>query len=179
MFKTIVITKPLFFDGEADMIVRLLRQGRVNLIHIRKPGAARKNVERLLTAIPSEWHAQLVLHDHFDLAVSQALYGVHLNARNPNPPVGWEGSISRSCHTLQEINVWKGRCDYLSLSPIFDSVSKQGYLSAFTSNDIADAYRLGIIDEKVYALGGVTFNRIETVKAMGFGGAMILGDAWK
>jgi thiamine-phosphate pyrophosphorylase len=29
------------------------------------------------------------------------------------------------------------------------------------------------------ALGGVTFSKIEKVKQMGFGGAMILGDAWK
>ena len=74
---------------------------------------------------------------------------------------------------------WKERCDYVSLSPIFDSISKQGYMSAFTDNDIADASRKGIIDGKVYALGGVTYKRIETVKFMGFGGAMILGDAWK
>ena len=52
-------------------------------------------------------------------------------------------------------------------------------MSAFTDNDIADASRKGIIDGKVYALGGVTYKRIETVKSMGFGGAMILGDAWK
>ena len=51
--------------------------------------------------------------------------------------------------------------------------------SPFTGNDIADASRKGIIDGKVYALGGVTYKRIETVKSMGFGGAMILGDAWK
>jgi thiamine-phosphate pyrophosphorylase len=29
------------------------------------------------------------------------------------------------------------------------------------------------------ALGGVTFSKIKEVMNLGFGGAMILGDAWK
>ena len=179
MFRTIVITKPTFFDGEADMIVWLLRQGKADILHVRKPSASEKEYEDLLKLIPSIWHSSLVIHDHFDLAARYGLYGVHLNSRNPNPPVGWSGCISRSCHSFEEIMEWKERCDYVSLSPIFDSISKQGYMSAFTGNDIADASRKGIIDGKVYALGGVTYKRIETVKSMGFGIAMILGDAWK
>jgi hydroxymethylpyrimidine kinase/phosphomethylpyrimidine kinase len=73
---------------------------------------------------------------------------------------------------------WKNRCDYVTLSPIFDSISKAGYRSAFTREEIAEAARKGIIDEKVMALGGVTFNKMKEVTAMGFGGGMILGDAW-
>ena len=74
---------------------------------------------------------------------------------------------------------WKEHCQYVSLSPIFNSVSKPGYYSAFTLEEIAQAVRNGIIDSRVYALGGVTFARLADVRAMGFGGAMILGDAWK
>ena len=29
------------------------------------------------------------------------------------------------------------------------------------------------------ALGGITFDRLHIIEKMGFGGAMILGDAWK
>lgn len=68
---------------------------------------------------------------------------------------------------------------YLSLSPIFDSISKQGYHAAFTHEQLAEARRAGIIDHRVLALGGVTFARLPEVEAMGFGGAMILGDAWR
>ena len=107
------------------------------------------------------------------------LHGVHLNGRNPQPPVGWEGSVSKSCHSLEEVKEWKEKCDYVSLSPIFDSISKQGYHAAFSSTEIEEASRQGIIDKKVLALGGVTFNKIDDVLRMGFGGGMILGDAWK
>ncbi len=179
MFTTIIITKPAFFDGEADRIVCHLRQGNAGFLHIRKPGSTVEEVEALLRDIPAKWHSRLVLHDHFALAVRYGLHGVHLNSRNPLPPDGWQGSVSRSCHSLEEVLEWKERCHYVSLSPIFDSISKQGYASAFSREDIEKATLGGIIDTKVYALGGVTFALLDTVKAMGFGGAMILGDAWK
>lgn len=175
----IIITLPTFFDGEAEHIVRFLSDGRAGLVHIRKPGSSIADIERLLSAIPVEWHRRLVLHDHHQLAVGYGLYGVHLNSRNPLPPEGWTGSVSRSCHSLDEVVLWKDRCNYVSLSPIFNSVSKPGYNAAFSAETLAAAAKAGIIDSKVYALGGVTFDRLARVEAMGFGGAMILGDAWK
>lgn len=175
---TIVITLPYFFDGEAEQIVQLLHSS-VDLIHIRKPESKAEELERLIMSIPSEYYPRLVLHDHHELAMKYHLHGVHLNGRNPQPPMGWEGSVSKSCHSLEEVKEWKGKCDYVSLSPIFDSISKQGYHAAFSSTEIEEASHQGIIDKKVLALGGVTFNKIDDVLRMGFGGGMILGDAWK
>lgn len=175
---TIVITLPYFFDGEAEQIVQLLHSS-VDLIHIRKPESASEDVEHLIRSIPQACHKRLVLHDHHHLAVKYHLHGIHLNKRNPLPPDGTSMSISRSCHTFEEVKTWKEKCDYVSLSPIFDSISKQGYQSAFSREEIEKAHRDGIIDKTVMALGGVTFSRLEEVANMGFGGAMILGDAWK
>ena len=190
----IVITLPYFFDGEAERIVSLLNERRADLIHIRKltvnsedcqQHLQERNLEvrrmtmELLTAIPRQWRSRLVLHDDHDLAEEFGLYGVHLNSRNPHAPKEWKGSVSRSCHSLEEVEEWKKKCNYVSLSPIYDSISKKGYRSAFTRQDILQASKVGIIDHKVMALGGVTFSRLEEVKQMGFGGAMILGDAWK
>lgn len=178
-FTTIVITLPECFKGEAERIAALLEQGRADIVHIRKPGAERKEVERLVREIPEYLYNKVVVHDHFALAVAYKLRGVHLNSRNPEPPEGWTGTVSRSCHSPDEVREWKERCDYVSLSPIFDSISKAGYHSAFTPADIERAAKDGVIDGKVYALGGVTFARLPLVRDMKFGGAMILGDAWR
>lgn len=175
---TIVITLPQFFDGEAGQIARLLRCS-IDLVHIRKPQATAEQTEHLIQAIPQEYHTRLVLHDHHELAMKYHLHGVHLNSRNPLPPQGWKGSVSRSCHSLEEVKEWKDRCNYVSLSPIFDSISKQGYRAAFSAEELKKAKKEGIIDHKVLALGGVTFRRMDEVLRMGFGGGMILGDAWK
>lgn len=179
MFTTVIITKPTFFGGEAERIACLLRQGNVDLLHIRKPQATKEEVERLINEIPHDCWDRLVLHDHHSLAVKYGLYGVHLNSRNLQPPAGWTGSVSKSCHSMTEVEEWKDRCNYVSLSPIYDSISKIGYHSAFSREEILVAKAQGVIDNKVFALGGVTFNRLKAVEDMGFGGAMILGDAWK
>lgn len=176
---TIVLTLPYFVDGEAERIASMLSSASVDLVHIRKPEATAAELEQLIMAIPSSCRSQLVLHDHYELAVKYNLFGVHLNSRNPQPPAGWRGSVSRSCHSIEEVKQWKPRCRYVSLSPIFNSISKQGYKAAFSREQLEKAHAEGIIDHKVMALGGVTFGKIDDVLRMGFGGGMILGDAWK
>ena len=173
-----IITLPWFFVGEAARIVAFLQRREVDYVHIRKPEARWEDMEKLVESIPQACRNRIVLHDHFPLAEKYRLFGIHLNRRNPEVPRGWKGSVSRSCHSLEEVVRWKDRCDYVTLSPIFDSISKAGYRSAFTREEIVEAARKGIIDEKVMALGGVTFNKMKEVTAMGFGGGMILGDAW-
>lgn len=173
----IVITEPQFIDNEADIIAQLLRFG-VDLIHIRKPEAAAKDVESLLKAIPTELHNRLVLHDCFGLSAHFTLHGLHLNRRNSVLPDGFKGSVSRSCHTLEEVERHKPMCDYVFLSPIFNSISKQGYASTFAPKTLLEAKEQGIIDEKVFALGGITADNIEATKRYGFGGAALLGDVW-
>ena len=177
----IVITQPYFFQGEAERIVQLLSSGAADIVHIRKPQLDNLDrLERLIQALPSELYNRLVLHDYHQLALKYHLRGVHLNSRHPLPPDGFKGAISISCHSLAELaEARKKPYAYMSLSPIFDSISKPGYHSAFTAQQIAEACQQGLIDHRVMALGGVTFNRINEVLQMGFGGAMILGDAWK
>ena len=176
----IVITRPDFFEGEAAKIAQLLQSGRADLVHIRKPRASQSEVEQLLFSIPTELYSRLVLHDHHSLAIKYGLRGVHLNSRNPEPPAGWSGAVSISCHTLSELSECRRKpYAYMSLSPIFDSISKQGYRAAFTAEELERARQEGIIDRRVMALGGVTFDKLDAVRQMGFGGGMILGDAWR
>ncbi len=179
MFTTIIITQPCFVEGEAERIAEFLRNGTCDFLHIRKPNSKCEDVERLLMSIPKELHCRLTLHEHFGLAGRYNLHGLHINSRNPSVPMDFKGCVSRSLHTIDEVACLKNGYSFVSLSPIFDSISKQGYNSAFTPGQLSAAKSNGIIDEKVFALGGVTFALLPTVQAMGFGGAMILGDAWR
>lgn len=185
----IVITLPTFFKNEAEAIVAQFEQRSIDYLHLRKPAAEEKDVEELLLQIPSQYYPRIVLHDFHALAMKYGVGGIHLTGRHPDAPVGWTGRISTSCHSIEELarrkqegyiqNGERRPFAYLSLSPIFDSISKQGYHAAFTDKDLEEAHRQGIIDSGVLALGGVSFDRIEEVLRMGFGGAMILGDAWR
>lgn len=174
----IVITSPGFLQGEADFIDRLFNHG-LDRLHLRKPGADIGECRRLLDGISREWLPRIVVHDNFGLCREYGLGGVHLNGRSPMAPPNHEGSVSRSCHSLEEISRYKGECDYLTLSPIFNSISKQGYMAAFEPEQLAAARDCGLIDSRVMALGGVTLENIPRVRELGFGGVAILGDVWQ
>lgn len=186
----IAITLPTFIPHEVDAIARLFDERGIDRLHIRKPGADEAEVAALLRRIPQRLYPQLSIHDHHALAVRFGLGGIHLNGRHPVAPDGWAGLVSTSCHSIAELaerrrelaagaSLRHPGLAYLSLSPVFDSISKQGYHAAFTPRQLAEARAAGIIDHRVLALGGVTFARLPEVEAMGFGGAMILGDAWR
>ena len=81
------------------------------------------------------------------------------------------GLVSRSCHSLDELTA---EANYLFLSPIFDSISKPGYRAAFSAEELR-----GKVDGRVFALGGVTFEQLPYIQELGFGGAAMLGAAWR
>jgi len=176
--KRIVITMPEFIPNEAKYIEQLFDAG-IDLLHFRKPGSSIEACERLTQEINPKWYSKIVIHDHFELCEKYHLHGIHLNRRNHEIPEEFQGSVSRSCHSLEEIIDNKDKFDYVFLSPIFDSISKQGYQHAFSDKTLSKAAQEGIIDEKVVALGGITDERIPQLKAWNFGGAAFLGYIWK
>ena len=176
--KWIIITSPEFLSGEATFISKLFSQG-LDLLHLRKPEASLEAYKRLLLQIPKHWYSRIVLHEHFALAEKFGLHGIHLNRRCSQVPDSFRGSISCSCHTLEEVKKQKASKDYVFLSPIFDSISKVGYHAAFSPTLLKQAAIENVIDEKVIALGGITAKNIPLVKEWHFGGVALLGDIWK
>ena len=183
--RTIVITRPDFFADEAALVNRLFAAGMERL-HLRKPGASEEQLAEWLRSIDSRYHRSIVLHDCFSLVKSFQLGGIHLNSRNPQVPgsLSMELSsrqltVSRSCHSIAEVQKHKAGCSYLFLSPIYDSISKEGYGAAFSRAELEQAAAEGIIDSKVYALGGVSAEHIPDLQRLGFGGAAVLGALWQ
>ena len=175
--KLILMTTPHFFVEEHRILTSLFEEG-LELLHVRKPETEPVYSERLLSLIPDSFHKQIVVHDHFYLKEEYGLRGVHLNHRNPELPPRYRGRISLSCHTADEIKAHKRKCDYMFLSPIFDSISKSAYPSAFPTTTLRALAADKVIDKKVMALGGINLDNIPQVKALGFGGCVILGDLW-
>ncbi|MGI6222507.1 MAG: thiamine phosphate synthase [Prevotella sp.] len=175
--RIIVITRQDFFPDEAEAIKQLLQAG-VYRVHLRKPESKEEDYAGLLRQLEPKYLSRIVLHDHFQLSEQFAVGGLHLNRRHPQPPISWRGSLSRSCHSLAELQTDAERFSYSFLSPIFDSISKQGYKSAFSSLDLKRASQQGIINERVGALGGVSVKNLPIVESYGFGYAALLGEVW-
>lgn len=176
--KLIVITTPHFFEGEAAAITSLFHAG-LEILHLRKPDASVEEIEQLLHQLPAQYRERIVIHEHFQLAITYGLKGIHLNRRNSQAPVGYTGHISCSCHSFEEVVQYKSSCNYVFLSPIYDSISKTGYASAFTYKNLQEAQQAGIIDSQVIALGGINCDHLPEISSLGFGGAALLGDIWQ
>ena len=175
--KLIIITTEVFFEGEANAINMLFDNG-MELLHLRKPEASESETAHFIKQIDQKYHPQIVIHDHFSLANNFHLKGIHLNSRNRVIPEHFLGTISRSCHTVSELEQHP-EMDYLFLSPVFDSISKENYVTLFTEYLLYDAKDKGIINEKVIALGGINKQNLTKIKDYGFGGAAILGGLWE
>lgn len=172
----LAITREDFFEQEAEAVSRILDGGFAR-VHLRKPSASEAEIRSLIERIPDRYRNRLSLHDRHALAVEYGLGGIHLNGRNPEPPAGFRGTVSRSCHSIEELRLHP-REDYLFLSPIYDSISKAGYRAAFTREELRQAAAEGRIGRRTIALGGVTPERLEELAELGFGGAALLGFVW-
>lgn len=169
--KFIAITSEVFHEKEADWIVRILTAG-FSYVHLRKPEASKQQMQSLVEQVPAIYHGRLKLHSHFDLAKEYGLGGIHLNSRWNEIPDGYTGKISKSCHFFAELRDLN-KYEYAFLSPIFDSICKQGYRSKFSEADLTAHKQL--INDKVIALGGITPDKLPYLQKIGFGGAAFLG----
>ena len=171
--ETIIITAPDFLRHEAEAITALLDSGAANRVHVRKPRCAERDMRTLLEAIPPRLRGRISLHDLTDLATAYGIGGVHLNGRNPTAPECFDGIVSRSCHSARELSEACG-CDYMFLSPVFDSISKPGYGGRLEA--LAPA---GCDLTRTFALGGVTPGHFWQLREAGFRGAALLGYVWE
>lgn len=174
--KLIIITTKHSFEGEALALNALFKRG-METLHLRKPASTKNELKKLIRQIDKRFHGRIVLHDHFSLMNTFRLKGVHLNRRNPERPAQIMRPVSRSCHSIGEMENIAG-FDYVFLSPVFDSISKTGYTQAFTPEDLLNAKSAGLINRRVIALGGIDSDHIPVAGKYGFGGAAVLGALW-
>lgn len=181
MRRLIGITPEYDVFCEHRRISNLVLSGEVEYFHIRKPFFTEEQMRAYLLKFDNPQVKQrLSLHDYHHLALEFDLGGIHLNSRNPILKEEYKNKrISVSCHSLEEIKKWKEKTDYCFLSPIFDSISKQGYTSKFSSQDLQQGFNNGILDNKIVALGGITYDNIKDLQDLGFSSFAMLGELWQ
>ena len=151
--KLIVMTKPTFFVEEDKILANLFEEGLENL-HLYKPGASPMYSERLLTLLGDDYRNRITVHGHFYLKEEFRLRGIHIDDAHTEPPVGYKGNVSRTCHAISELKEAKKQSNYVFLHSIYDSQTNK--------------------DE----LGGMNIDNVKEMKELGFGGVVICGDLW-
>jgi thiamine-phosphate pyrophosphorylase len=185
--KLIVVSKSRMYSGEAELIIRLLDNG-LELFHLRKPHASRKSMEIFINQIPSKYWGRIVVHSNYMLAAKYQLKGIHLTRKERKKKLKtWlirrylnvkhpALSISTSYHSLEPLNQNKQNYEYVFLSTIFNSVSKDKKQANFVRPNLS--VFLNNSPHNVIALGGIEASRIDDVAKMGFSGAAAVGGVW-
>ena len=175
--KLAIMTQPTFFVEEDKILANLFEEGLENL-HLYKPGASPMYSERLLTLLGEGYHSKITVHGHFYLKEEYRLKGIHIDDAHTEPPTGYKGNVSRTCHLIEELKEAKKKSNYVFLHSIFDSQTNVDEKASFTMVQLEEAAKNDLIDKKVYALGGMNLDTVKAVKDLGFGGIVICGDLW-
>lgn len=175
--KLVIMTKSTFFVEEDKILASLFDEGMDNL-HLFKPNTSPMYSERLLTLLPEDYYRKIVVHDHYYLKGEYNLAGIHIDDPLAPVPDGYKGKFSRSCSDLTMLKEMKKKSNYVFLKNVFDCIEFKDERSTFSMQQLEMAADMGLIDKKVYALGGMSLENLHIAKRLGFGGVVICGDLW-
>jgi thiamine-phosphate pyrophosphorylase len=184
-----LITPPQTSKDELLLARHFLERG-LHKLHIRKPLYHEDDFRQYILFIPPAFHSRLVLHGASGLVNEFPAIGIHLRGGDRQNPALVEqvrqmhpASLSTSFHAWEEIMEDGIPYDYVFISPVFDSISKQGYKAAI---DLAGHGRLkqwALQHKKqlprIVALGGINAINLSLLNENGFDGAAVLGAVWE
>jgi thiamine-phosphate pyrophosphorylase len=153
--KLIIISSPAPVPNEHEIINFLFKEG-LEIFHIHKPSFSKEEIKDFTKQIPSKYHSKIFLHSDFP-----------------------------KFHSLEELENYHPSkpAQEAFLSPVFDSISKQGYKSKFSDRlytllQFHPSLISAIRGKNIIALGGIDEDKIELVRKTGFAGAAVLGAIW-
>ena len=184
----IVISPETDYPNEHEWVIKLFEAGLLRY-HVRKPRMNDEQLEQYLEEIPEAWRSQVIPHQshnfvdsfklggwHFKVDSSQIARADNLRQTRHNGQV-----LSRSIHSLDDLNEDLSGWDYVFLSPVFQSISKRDYGPKWEESQLPAALRYckEAYHTKVFALGGVDDSRVHQCSLMGFDGVVLLGAIWE
>jgi thiamine-phosphate pyrophosphorylase len=153
-------------------IERALQSGKIDMIQIREKHLSTRELTahvRDVLQLSNPYQVRILVNDRLDVALICKAQGVHLRANSVSPKTlrritPPEFQIGISCHSIADLEAADG-ADFAVLGPIFESPGKGPPLGL---RYLAQAvHSTGI---PVYALGGVTEERVAVCLRLGAAG---------
>jgi thiamine-phosphate pyrophosphorylase len=125
-----------------------------------------------------QYGARLLISDRVDVALAAEADGVHLPVNSFAPPdarrlLGPAALIGCSTHSLAEARAAAdGGADFIVFGPVFDTPSKRPFGPPVGLSALAEVTREVCLP--VLAIGGITAERIETVRRHGGRGVAVV-----
>lgn len=177
----IVVSDTGFFEGEAACVNTLFDEG-LEIFHLRKPTASVEELQLFLEAIKPGYLSKIALHSHHKLVGLFGLRRLHYTEtmRMNTAPELWPALqesgylLSTSIHQVEEAETLDPCFKYCFLGPVFNSISKPGYISILPEN-----IALPKTITKLIAIGGINASNARSALDMGFDGVAALGSIWQ
>ncbi len=193
--ETIVYTPEQEVEHEIDIITQLLNAG-ADYLYIRKPELDDYSLVDYVEKIPEQYwekciSTSLIITKEFNLGGYHFTRDiVQKNELYNNKVLDWLHSnhkiSSVSAHSINDIKTYSEKFKHIIVSPIFPSISKENHSYDWNHNDLRIQiselrFKSEIINHKleIFAVGGIDFDKIETVKNLNFDGIGLLGALWK
>ncbi len=197
----ILFTYPETLPHETRLLENLMAN-EWDFLHVRKPDFSKEEMVNFLELIP-DYHHKVVLHSHYELAHQFDVAGINKNKKalvrlshsdeltsacDTRELIVKNGElflfgrkldlVTYSAHGFTEVQQLPFKTDYIFLSPIFDSISKEGYKAKFEDEEILSAF-LRQNQRRFIALGGINNDRVKKCQELGFDGYAMLGHIWE
>lgn len=175
----IVISHPEKRNNESFFINQLFDAG-LELCHLRKPNFSLDDYKKLIESIDIKYHHKLVLHHHHSLADEFKINRIHFSEFNRLKQQNFNSFqdfiLSTSVHSIADFNTLSSNFEYAFLSPVFESISKQRYIS--TLNLLEEVKKRTNFHSHLIALGGITPENKHVALEKGYDGVALLGAIW-
>jgi thiamine-phosphate pyrophosphorylase len=174
--------------NETEIINTLFGLG-LHKLHLRKPHFGATDYRSFISQIDLSYHTSIVIHGNYELYTDLQLGGIHLNSNARDKGDTWKEiqeisstSISTSFHSWQEIEENTFEYGSVFISPLFNSISKAGYMAATPTAGIIETRKKLNENQKfcpeIIGLGGIDKNAIPILQQYRYDGAAMLGAVW-
>lgn len=183
MISISVISNENYIKEETKLINWLFDSG-LEVFHLRKKQIEYNSYIEIVKNIPSKYHERIIIHDFYELIKEYNFRGVHLSEKKRKSGFELNSEILKtisekklvkgtSVHNPDDVSVMIDKYDYLWLSPVFKSISKNNYFPEYNwiVRDFAEK-------NKLVALGGIRADNLNDVEQRGFKNAAVLGYLW-
>ncbi|WP_299799791.1 thiamine phosphate synthase [uncultured Maribacter sp.] len=166
--------------NEIELLHQLFQEG-LAYYHLRKPLKDYQEHCDYLNAIDTKYHNRIVVHFFHELINEYDLKGVHFQEQKridhiDNPGQYFKNldmygkTISSSFHDPKVLEDCEFEFDYHLLSPVFSSISKQGYEGK--------GFNVNQSEKLIVGMGGITDKTVQQTLKLGFKGIGVLGGVW-
>ncbi|WP_422090572.1 thiamine phosphate synthase [Tenacibaculum ovolyticum] len=169
-------------DVENEIIIlHQLFEAGLAYYHLRKPFKSYEEHVSYLNQISEKHHNKIVVHYFHELTNEFNLKGIHFQEQKRRDALE-NGSryfiglnmlgktMSSSFHEPEELAACDIEFDYHLLSPVFSSISKEGYEGR--------GFNVTNIDKPIVGMGGINIETIAETIQLGYKGIGVLGGVW-